>query len=55
MEFRGDHTLVHLHLSSGTRLEAKIQNSQAESSLGADDEVEVCWHARHCRALDPPA
>ena len=54
VEFRGDHTLVHLHLASGTRLEAKIQNSQAEGDLGSNDEVEVGWHARHCRALDPP-
>jgi putative spermidine/putrescine transport system ATP-binding protein len=55
MNFRGDHTLVHLILASGTQLEAKIPNSQAEGGFGSDDEVEVGWHARHCRALDPPA
>ena len=55
MEFRGDHTLVHLRLTSGTQLEAKVANSQAESDLASGDEVEVAWHSRHCRALDPPA
>lgn len=54
MDFRGDHTLAHLELASGTRLEAKIPNEQAESGLGAGDDVEVGWHTRHCRALDPP-
>ncbi len=54
MNFRGDHTLVHLLLPSGTRLEAKVPNAQAEVGFGPDGDVEVGWHARHCRALDPP-
>ena len=55
MNFRGDHTLVHLLLASGTQLEAKVPNSQAEGGFGVDGDVEVGWQARHCRALDPPA
>lgn len=55
MDFRGDHTLVHLRLGSGIELGAKIPNGQAESGFGSDDMVEVAWHARHCRALDPPS
>ena len=55
MDFRGDHTLLHLRLSSGTQLEAKIANSLAENGFGSDGNIEVGWHARHCRALDPPA
>jgi hypothetical protein len=55
MNFRGDHTLVHLLLASGAQLEAKVPNSQAEVGFGSDGDVEVGWHARHCRALDPPA
>jgi putative spermidine/putrescine transport system ATP-binding protein len=55
MNFRGDHTLVHLLLTSGTQLEAKVPNSQAEGGFGFDGDVEVGWHAHHCRALDPPA
>jgi putative spermidine/putrescine transport system ATP-binding protein len=54
MDFRGDHTLVHLRLPSGTQLEAKIPNGQAEDGFGSSDDVEVGWHAAHCRALDPP-
>ncbi len=54
MNFRGDHTLVHLRLASGTELEAKIPKSQADDGFRSDDAVEVAWHARHCRALDPP-
>jgi len=52
--FRGDHTLVHLRLASGTLLEAKIPNGQAEDGFGSEDAIEVGWQARHCRALDPP-
>ncbi len=55
MDFRGDHTLVHLGLASGTQLEAKIPNGQAEDGFGSDDEIEVGWQAQHCRALDPPS
>ena len=55
VDFRGDHTLVHLLLPSNTQLEAKVPNSQAEGGFGSDDEVEVGWHTHHCRALDPPA
>ena len=51
MEFRGDHTLVHLHLASGTRLEAKVQNSQAESGLGNNDEVEVGYNANYLQEV----
>lgn len=53
-DFRGDHTLVHLQLVSGTRLEAKVSNQIAEDGIGTDEEVEVGWHVRDCRALDPP-
>jgi len=55
MDFRGDHTLLHLRLASGTQLEAKISNALAENGFGSDGSVEVGWRARHCRALDPPA
>lgn len=54
MDFRGDHTLVHLRLASGTQLEAKVANALAENGFGSEDNIEVGWHARHCRALDPP-
>jgi hypothetical protein len=54
MDFRGDHTLLHLRLASGTYLEAKIPNARVEDGFGTDDEIEVGWQARHCRALDPP-
>ncbi len=54
MDFRGDHTLVRLRLASGTQLEAKIPNGQAENGFGSDNEIEIGWQARHCRALDPP-
>lgn len=55
MDFRGDHTLVHLRLTSGTQLEAKIPNGQSEGGFGSNDEVEVGWQSAHCRALDPPS
>jgi putative spermidine/putrescine transport system ATP-binding protein len=55
MDFRGDHTLVHLRLASGTPLEAKISNAQAEGGFGADGEIDVGWSSAHCRALDPPS
>jgi putative spermidine/putrescine transport system ATP-binding protein len=55
MDFRGDHTLVHLRLASGTQLEAKVPNGQAENGFGSDDDIEVGWQATHCRALDPPS
>ena len=55
MDFRGDHTLLHLRLASGTHLEAKIPNGRVEDGFGSDDEIEVGWQARHCRALDPPS
>jgi putative spermidine/putrescine transport system ATP-binding protein len=55
VDFRGDHTLVHLILASGTEMEAKIPNAQAEGGFGSDEEIEVAWQTRHCRALDPPA
>lgn len=55
MDFRGDHTLVHLRLASGALMEAKVPNEQAENGLASHDEIEIGWHARHCRALDPPA
>ena len=54
MDFRGDHTLLHLRLASGTHLEAKIPNGRVEDGFGSDDEIEVGWQTRHCRALDPP-
>ena len=54
MDFRGDHTLVHLRLASGAQLEAKIPNGQASNGFGPDGEVEIGWRTEHCRALDPP-
>ena len=54
MDFRGDHTLLHLRLASGTQLEAKIANALAENGFDSDGSIEIGWHARHCRALDPP-
>lgn len=55
MDFRGDHTVVHLRLPSGTQLEAKVPNGQAENGFGSDDDIAIGWQAAHCRALDPPA
>ena len=55
MDFRGDHTLLHLSLASGTPLEAKIANGQAENGFGSNDEIQIGWQAQHCRALDPPS
>jgi len=55
MDFRGDHTLVHLRLASGMLLEAKVPNGQAEHGFGSDDDIEIGWLAEHCRAPDPPS
>jgi putative spermidine/putrescine transport system ATP-binding protein len=52
-DFRGDHTLVHLRLASGTQLEAKIPNAQASNGFGADRDIEIGWQTEFCRALDP--
>ena len=54
MDFRGDHTVLHLRVASGTLLEAKIPNGQADDGFANNGEIEIGWHARHCRALDPP-
>ena len=54
MDFRGDHTVVHLRLASETLLEAKIPNAQAENGFGTESEIEIGWRSEHCRALDPP-
>jgi putative spermidine/putrescine transport system ATP-binding protein len=54
MDFRGDHTVVHLRLASETLLEAKIPNAQAENGFGTESVIEIGWRSEHCRALDPP-
>ena len=54
MDFRGDHTVVHLRLASGTPLEAKIPNGLASDGFGPDGDVNIGWQTEHCRALDPP-
>jgi len=54
-DFRGDHSVVHLLLASGTPLEAKISNEQADHGFTTGDDVEVGWSEQHCRALDPPS
>jgi putative spermidine/putrescine transport system ATP-binding protein len=55
VNFRGDHTLVHLILASGTEMEAKVPNAQAEGGFGSDGKIAIGWQTVHCRALDPPA
>ena len=54
MDFRGDHTNVHLRLPSGMQLEAKIPNGLASDGFGPDGDVYIGWQSEHCRALDPP-
>ncbi len=50
--YLGDTNRYRVDLAGSTQFVIKIPNSEGTPVVNAGDEIDVCWHARHCKALD---
>jgi putative spermidine/putrescine transport system ATP-binding protein len=51
--YLGDYNRYRVKLAGNNDFVIKIPNSEGTPVVNAGDEIDVCWQARHCRALDP--
>ncbi len=51
--YLGDHNRYRVSLAGNDEFVIKLPNDEAAAAVREGDEIEVCWHSRHCKALDP--
>ncbi|MYB89656.1 MAG: TOBE domain-containing protein, partial [Proteobacteria bacterium] len=50
--YLGDHIRVRLAVAGNHEFVVKVSNTQQRTSLSVGDQVQLCWAADDCRALD---
>ena len=49
----GDYNRYRVSLAGNDDFVIKVPNDELSIPKNRGDEIEVCWHSRYCRALDP--